>query len=162
MRGIQDSVVGSDDQRSDHDEDGKTVMVDGDLNYEEWYNKYVKGYGEPTGKGDWSTDKSGKIVPTKEIPAGIHYRTSLKGESNGVVQYKTNGNKQTNYDLYDENGFIAKQVHLGNHGNAKRHNLGTVETPIYEHVHEWTLDKDGKLKPNKGCAITSEGRNRLK
>ena len=39
--GNTDSVVGSDEQRAARDKDGKTVMVDGDLNYEEWYNKYV-------------------------------------------------------------------------------------------------------------------------
>lgn len=41
---------GTDDTRAARDPvTGKTVFVESDLNYEEWYNKYVKPHVEPTG-----------------------------------------------------------------------------------------------------------------
>lgn len=105
--------------RAARNAEGKTEYIP-DMDYEEWYNRYVKPNNSPTGKGDWKTDETGELVITKIIPEEAHYSTAKRGEPNSVVMhYGTN--KQHDFDLYDENGFVHLQIHCGDHGNRKRH-----------------------------------------
>lgn len=123
---------------------GKTYYVPADMTYEEWYNKYIQPSMIPSGKGNWKTDDDDKIIVTQRIPALSHYRPSLKGTPNSVVEYTTMRGTQRNYASYDENGFIAVQIDYGNHGNSKQHPYGANG----EHKHLWTW-QDGKPKRSK-------------
>ena len=46
---IDDDVMQKDETRATRDDNGNTVMVDGGLNYHEWFDKYVKGDGADEG-----------------------------------------------------------------------------------------------------------------
>ena len=119
---------------------GKTVFVEGDLNYEEWYNKYVRRYVEPTGKGIYQYTEAGKIIPTISIPKSHRYSPKLKAEPNAVIEYFTLRGKQRNIHVYDENGFPSKWFHMGAHGNRKNHPYGRYG----EHVHDFSLSDNSK------------------
>lgn len=135
---------------------GKTVYVPGDLTYKEWYNEYVKPGTEATGRGTYSYTEAGHIIATKVIPSSQRYCTSRRAEPNAVIEHYTLRGTQKNYDIYDEHGFITKQIHLGHHGQPKRHNFGTLNNPEYRHVHSWVV-VDGKIsKPDKGRKIRKE------
>ena len=141
-------------------------ILKGDLNYEEWYNKYVKGYEEPTGKGDWKFNEDGTIVTTKDVPILERYSSRLKEAPNDVISYGSKGGpkgqRQINLSLYDENGFLAKQIHYGNHGQPKRHNFGTKENPVYEHTHEVVyVDNVRDLSKETARAATDEEKRYL-
>ena len=130
--------------RAARNTDGKYIRVPADMTYAEWYNKYIQPSMIPSGKGNWKTDDDDKIIVTQRIPASSHYRPSLKGTPNSVVEYTTMRGTQRNYALYDENGFIAVQIDYGNHGNSKQHPYGANG----EHKHLWTW-QDGKPKRSK-------------
>lgn len=54
---------GEDDMRETRDSlTWKTVFVKGDLDYEQWYNKYVKTNVELMGKGIYDYIDSGQII----------------------------------------------------------------------------------------------------
>lgn len=125
----------------------------GDITYKEWYNKYVKPHETPTGKGDWGLDDSGQILATDFIKAGTHYRTLPRYKSNAVVEYYTYKKRQKNYNLYDENGFLAKQINLGDHNNRKQHLFGKSG----EHAHDVGV-KNGKLDRSDARELTKEER----
>lgn len=131
-------------KRAARNTDGKYIRVPADMTYTEWYNKYIQPSMIPSGKGNWKTDDDDKIIVTQRIPASSHYRPSLKGTPNSVVEYTTMRGTQRNYALYDENGFIAVQIDYGNHGNSKQHPYGANG----EHKHLWTW-QDGKPKRSK-------------
>lgn len=131
-------------QRAARDAEGKYIRVPADITYQQWYNKYIQPSMIPSGKGNWKTDGDDKIIVTQRIPASSHYRPSLKGTPNSVVEYTTMRGTQRNYALYDENGFIAVQIDYGNHGNSKQHPYGANG----EHKHLWTW-QDGKPKRSK-------------
>lgn len=130
--------------RAARNADGKYIRVPADMTYQQWYNKYIQPSMIPSGKGNWKTDGDDKIIVTQRIPASSHYRPSLKGTPNSVVEYTTMRGTQRNYALYDENGFIAVQIDYGNHGNSKQHPYGANG----EHKHLWTW-QDGKPKRSK-------------
>ncbi|MUP47738.1 hypothetical protein C3L57_00605 [Veillonellaceae bacterium M2-8] len=124
IEGITD---GADDTRAARNPvTGKTVFVEGDLNYEEWYNKYVKPHVEPTGKGVYQYTEVGMIIPTISIPKNYRYSPKLKAEPNAVIEYFTLQGKQRNIHVYDENEFPSKWFHMGVHGNQK--NIRTADT----------------------------------
>ena len=131
-------------ERAARNADGKYIRVPADITYQQWYNKYIQPSMIPSGKGNWKTDGDDKIIVTQRIPASSHYRPSLKGTPNSVVEYTTMRGTQRNYALYDENGFIAVQIDYGNHGNSKQHPYGANG----EHKHLWTW-QDGKPKRSK-------------
>lgn len=131
-------------ERAAWNADGKYIRVPADITYQQWYNKYIQPSMIPSGKGNWKTDGDDKIIVTQRIPASSHYRPSLKGTPNSVVEYTTMRGTQRNYALYDENGFIAVQIDYGNHGNSKQHPYGANG----EHKHLWTW-QDGKPKRSK-------------
>lgn len=131
-------------KRAARNADGKYIRVPADMTYQQWYNKYIQPSMIPSGKGNWKTDDDDKIIVTQRIPALSHYRPSLKGTPNSVVEYTTMRGTQRNYALYDENGFIAVQIDYGNHGNSKQHPYGANG----EHKHLWTW-QDGKPKRSK-------------
>lgn len=138
INGITD---GADDTRAARDPvTGKTVFVEGNLDYEEWYNKYVKRYTEPTGKGTYRYTEEGRIIPTKIIPKNQRYSPKLKAEPNDVIEYYTLQGKQRNVNVYDNNGFAAKWFHMGNHGNHKKHPYGKFG----EHVHDFSISQNPK------------------
>lgn len=131
-------------KRAARNADGKYIRVPADMTYQQWYNKYIQPSMIPSGKGNWKTDDDDKIIVTQRIPALSHYRPSLKGAANSVVEYTTMRGTQRNYALYDENGFIAVQIDYGNHGNSKQHPYGANG----EHKHLWTW-QGGKPKRSK-------------
>lgn len=131
-------------ERAARNADGKYIRVPADITYQQWYNKYIQPSMIPSGKGNWKTDGDDKIIVTQRIPASSHYRPSLKGTPNSVVEYTTMRGTQRNYALYDENGFIAVQIDYSNHGNSKQHPYGANG----EHKHLWTW-QDGKPKRSK-------------
>ena len=131
-------------ERAARNADGKYIRGPADITYQQWYNKYIQPSMIPSGKGNWKTDGDDKIIVTQRIPASSHYRPSLKGTPNSVVEYTTMRGTQRNYALYDENGFIAVQIDYGNHGNSKQHPYGANG----EHKHLWTW-QDGKPKRSK-------------
>lgn len=119
---------------------GKTIFVESDLSYEEWYNKYVKPHVERTGKGVYQYTEVGKIIPTISISKNYRYSPKLKAEPNAVIEYFTLQGKQRNIHVYDENGFPSKWFHMGAHGNPKNHPYGRYG----EHVHDFSLSDNCK------------------
>lgn len=70
------------------------------------------------------------------------YKIKTKSNPNDVVMYKTknsNGQQQLNFSFYNEFGILYKQLHGGHHGNAKHHNVGTNDNPIYHHKHFYKI-----------------------
>lgn len=74
--------------------------------------------------GKWETTSGGKIITTDAGPTSQHYRTPIRKAPNAVSMYYTNKKAQKNFDLYDENGYLLKQINLGNHNNKKNHPFG--------------------------------------
>lgn len=138
-------------ERAARNTDEKYIRVPADMTYAEWYNKYIQPSMIPSGKGNWKTDDDDKIIVTQRIPASSHYRPSLKGTPNSVVEYTTMRGTQRNYALYDENGFIAVQIDYGNHGNSKQHPYGANG----EHKHLWAW-QDGKPKRSKPQGLSAK------
>ena len=143
---------GTDDTRAARDPvTGKTVFVEGDLNYEEWYNKYVKPHVEPTGKGAYQYTEAGKIIPTKTITQSIHYRTKRRMNPNDVIERFTGKHHCRTFDIYDANGFLCLRIDLGNHGNRKQHPYGA--NGEHKHIITW---ENGKPIHGKAQALTED------
>lgn len=137
--------------------EGKNIDIPKNITYESWYNTYIEPRLVPTGEGKWPIRKDGTIIITKRI--SDHQRTPIKGEPNSVVAHQSKkSNDEIDIDLYDENGFLALQVHLGDHGNRKNHPYGEFG----EHVHprQWQKDGNGKWKggPNVVRELTPKER----
>lgn len=130
---------------------GKGYYVKGDMAYKEWYNKYVKPSTLPTGIGEWVKDKNGIIIPTTITTD--RYSPKVKGEPNSVIQYYTQKSKQVNRDFYDSNGWLAKQIHAGSHGNIKLHPFGDDG----EHMHIWKYE-DEKIVDRRAVEIPKHER----
>lgn len=117
-----------------------------DMTYEEWYNKYIESTIIPTGNANWKTNEQGYVIVTKQIPKIIkHYRTAIHAEPNSVVMHygKPGPHEQMDYDFYDENGYLAMQIHCGNHLMPKKHKFGEFG----EHAAHWEwTQKEGKWK----------------
>lgn len=138
--------------------DGKTVHVPKNMTYESWYNTYIEPRLVPTGKGKWPTRKDGTIIVTKKLPEE-HKHTEIRGIPNSVVMHQNpNKNNQHDFDFYDANGFMAFQIHCGNHSNGKAHPFGQAG----EHAHDWQWTKNKKGKwcgsPIKGRELAKEER----
>ena len=86
-------------KRAARNADGKYIRVPADMTYQQWYNKYIQPSMIPSGKGNWKTDDDDKIIVTQRIPALSHYRPSLKGAPNSVVEYTTMRGTQRNYAM---------------------------------------------------------------
>lgn len=70
------------------------------------------------------------------------YKIKTKSNPNDVIMYRTknsNGQQQLNFSFYNEFGILYKQLHGGHHGNAKHHNVGTNDKPIYHHKHFYKI-----------------------
>lgn len=70
------------------------------------------------------------------------YSVKTKSNPNDVIMYKSknsNGKQQLNFSFYNDLGILYKQLHGGHHGNAKYHNVGTKEKPIYHHKHFYII-----------------------
>lgn len=130
---------------------GRGYYVDGDMTYKDWYNKHVKPSVTPTGIGEWEKDENGVIIPTKII--NDRYSPKMEAEPNSVVQYYTQKSKQVNRDFYDNNGWLAKQIHVGCHGNKKLHPFGDDG----EHMHIWKYE-DKKIVDRKAIEIPKNER----
>lgn len=115
---------------------GKTYYVPADMTYEEWYNKYIESTIIPTGNANWKTNEQGYVIVTKQIPKIIkHYRTATHAEPNSVVMHygKPGPHEQMDYDFYDENGYLAMQIHCGNHLMPKK-NINSVSLVNMQHI----------------------------
>lgn len=142
--------------------EGKNIDIPKNITYESWYNTYIEPRLVPTGKGKWSTRKDGTIIVTKKLPAS-HQSIPLRGVPNSVVMRQTpKKNKQYDFGFYDSNGFMALQIHCGDHGNRKSHPFGRVG----EHAHDWQWSKDKKGKwngrPDKGRDLSEKERERMR
>lgn len=123
----------------------KTVNV-AEINYKTWYNEYVKKTNQPTASGLWKVNDSGEIIKTRIEPEGSHYHTPTRGNPNEVIMH-FGIRKQHDFDFYDSNGFIALQIHCGDHGNRKMHPYPFSG----EHAADWTWKLvNGKWKPTVG------------
>lgn len=142
--------------------EGKNIDIPKNITYESWYNTYIEPRLVPTGKGKWPTRKDGTIIVTKKLPAS-HQSIPLRGVPNSVVMRQTpKKNKQYDFGFYDSNGFMALQIHCGDHGNRKSHPFGRVG----EHAHDWQWSKDKKGKwngrPDKGRDLSEKERERMR
>lgn len=142
--------------------EGKNIDIPKNITYESWYNTYIEPRLVPTGKGKWPIRKDGTIIVTKKLPAS-HQSIPLRGVPNSVVMRQTpKKNKQYDFGFYDSNGFMALQIHCGDHGNRKSHPFGRVG----EHAHDWQWSKDKKGKwngrPDKGRDLSEKERERMR
>lgn len=128
----------------------KTVQVPKNMPYETWYNTYIEPRLVPTGKGKWPTRKDGTIIAT-QILEDSHKRIPIRSEPNNIVLLKKHSG-QHYFIFYDDNGFTAMHVHLGDHGNRKQHPYGEFG----EHVHDWQWHKDEKGKWKGGPSAVRE------
>ena len=142
--------------------EGKNIDIPKNITYESWYNTYIEPRLVPTGEGKWPKRKDGTIIVTKKLPAS-HQSIPLRGVPNSVVMRQTpKKNKQYDFGFYDSNGFMALQIHCGDHGNRKSHPFGRVG----EHAHDWQWSKDKKGKwngrPDKGRDLSEKERERMR
>ena len=142
--------------------EGKNIDIPKNITYESWYNTYIEPRLVPTGEGKWPKRKDGTIIVTKKLPAS-HQSIPLRGVPNSVVMRQTpKKNKQYDFGFYDSNGFMALQIHCGDHGNRKSHLFGRVG----EHAHDWQWSKDKKGKwngrPDKGRDLSEKERERMR
>lgn len=138
--------------------DGKNIDIPKNITYESWYNTYIEPRLVPTGKGKWPKRKDGTIIVTKILP-NEHVHTELRGIPNSVVMHRSNRrNGQHDFDFYDANGFIALQIHCGDHDNSKCHPFGQLG----EHAHDWEWVKDKKKgwrgHPSNGRELSEKER----
>lgn len=146
--------------RAARDESGKYIRVPADMTYAEWYNKYIRPWNVPTGNGNWATDKQGRVIITKRIPKDTrNFRTVTHAAPNSVIMHygKPGPHEQMDYDLYDENGYLAMQIHCGNHAMPKHHKFGEFG----EHAVHWVwVEKSGKWSghPSKNRELTEKER----
>lgn len=160
--------ITDDGGRAYRDENGKTAYTDEYMTYEEWYNKYVKPKTIPTGKGTHEFNEDGTIKPTIEVSKDERYKVKVKARPNEVIKYWSKfekGNKQLNLTLYDEHGFMYKQLHYGHHGFPKKHAFSDAEgIEKYYHTHEIKYDENHKVDNENSSvsAMTEEERGYIK
>lgn len=112
---------------------GKLYEVPGDMNYQEWYAKYVEKSSNPA------------IIRVE--------KTTLTAEPNTVTEViGKKGGIDRNY--YGPDGKQEKQISNNDHGNPKLHSFGKHG----EHVHDYIYASDGKLKGRPMRELTDEER----
>lgn len=112
---------------------GKLYEVPGDMNYQEWYAKYVEKSGNPA------------IIRVE--------KTTLTADPNTVTEViGKRGGIDRNY--YGPDGRQQKQISNNNHGNPKLHPFGKHG----EHAHDYIYAEDGKLKGRPVRELTDEER----
>lgn len=112
---------------------GKLYEVPGDMNYQEWYAKYVEKSSNPA------------IIRVE--------KTTLTAEPNTVTEViGKKGGIDRNY--YGPDGRQQKQISNNNHGNPKLHPFGKHG----EHAHDYIYAEDGRLKGRPVRELTDEER----
>lgn len=112
---------------------GKLYEVPGDMNYQEWYAKYI----EKGGNSD--------IIRVE--------KTTLTADPNTVTEViGKRGGVDRNY--YGPDGRQQKQISNNNHGNPKLHPFGKHG----EHAHDYIYAEDGRLKGRPVRELTDEER----
>lgn len=99
---------------------------------------------------DWK--EKGKVtIPKKYKPFSV---------IESQTEYK-DGTIQIDRTLYDEKGWIKKQIHSGNHKKPKQHKFGKNGTESY-HAHDYQWNEDGTLKSRLSRAWNEQERKEHK
>ena len=121
-------------------QDGKTYFVPSNMNYSDWERVYVK---KEISVDDWKKSLNKKendviIKVTKTISG--HAKVPIQGIPNSVVDFLGKDGKTNNRVIYDDKGYLIKQINPNDHGNSKKHPYG--KHGEHAHVFIW---QDGKV-----------------
>ena len=110
------------------------------MNYRDWERVYVK---KEISLEDWKKSLNKKendviIKVTKTISG--HVKVPIQGIPNSVVDFLGKDGKTNNRVIYDDKGYLIKQINPNDHGNSKQHPYG--KHGEHAHVFIW---QDGKM-----------------